>query len=40
MWLVRSRITDIVTDVTPRVFKKFNYRIIWADGSNQGASKA
>ena len=35
------RITDIITNATPRVFKKFNYRIIWADGgSNQGASKA
>ena len=34
------RITDIITNATPRVFKKFNYRIIWADGgSNQGASK-
>ena len=22
-----GRITDIVTDATPRVFKKFNYRI-------------
>ena len=28
-----GRITDIVTDATPRVFKKFNYRITWADGS-------
>ena len=28
-----GRITDIVTNATPRVFKKFNYRIIWADGS-------
>ena len=28
-----GRITDIVTDATPRVFKKYNYRIIWADGS-------
>ena len=34
------RTTDIITNATPRVFKKFNYRIIWADGgSNQGASK-
>ena len=30
--------TDIITNATPRVFKKFNYRIIWADG--KGASKA
>ena len=28
-----GRITDIVTNATPRVFKKFNHRIIWADGS-------
>ena len=39
-----SRITNMFTNSSPtprpRVFKKFNYRIIWADGgSNQGASK-
>ena len=34
-----GRITDIVTNATPRVFKKFNYRIIWADGS-KGANEA
>ena len=28
-----SRITNIFTNATPRVLKKFNYRIIWADGS-------
>ena len=27
-----SRITNIFTNATPCVFKKFNYRIIWADG--------
>ena len=32
------KVTGIITNATPR--KKFNYRIIWADGSNQGASKA
>ena len=31
-----GRITDIVTNATPRVFKKFNYRIIWADGGSKG----
>ena len=31
--------TDIITNATPRVFKKFNYRIIWADGS-KGANEA
>ena len=39
-----SRITNMFTNSSPtprpRVFKKFNYRIIWADGgSNQGVSK-
>ena len=33
-----GRITDIVTNATPRVFKKFNYRIIWAD-SSKGPAK-
>jgi len=28
-----GRITDIVIDATLCVFKKFNYRITWADGS-------
>ena len=28
-----GRISDIVTSVTPRLFKKFNYRIVWSDGS-------
>ena len=27
------RITDIITNATPRVFKNVNYRIILADGS-------
>ena len=33
-----GKVTGIITNATLR--KKFNYRIIWADGSNQGASKA
>ena len=35
-----GRITDIVTNATPRVFKKFNYRIIWADGSKGPAQSS
>ena len=34
-----GRITDIVTDATPDVFKKFNYSITWADGS-KGPAKS
>ena len=34
-----GRITDIVTNATPRVFKKFNYRIIWADGRDPTRSR-
>ena len=28
-----GKITGIVTSVTPRLVKKCNYRIVWADGS-------
>ena len=28
-----GKITDIITQATPRLFKKFNFRIIWTDGS-------
>ena len=28
-----GKITGIVTSATPRLVKKFNYRIVWADGS-------
>ena len=31
-----GRITDIVIDATLCVFKKFNYRITWADGTARG----
>ena len=28
-----GRISDVVTNATPRLVKKFNYRIVWSDGS-------
>ena len=28
-----GKITDVVTSATPQFFKKFNYRMIWSDGS-------
>ena len=28
-----GKITGMVTSATPRLVKKFNYRIVWADGS-------
>ena len=28
-----GKITGMVTSGTPRLIKKFNYRIVWADGS-------
>ena len=28
-----GKITGLVTNATPRLVKKFNYRIVWADGS-------
>ena len=31
--------TDIITNATPRVVKKFNYRIIWADGGSKKLTK-
>ena len=33
-----GKITDIITRATPRLFKKFNFRIIWTDGSKGPAS--
>ena len=27
-----GQITDVITAATPRLFKKFNYRVMWADG--------
>ena len=35
-----GKITDIITRATPRLFKKFNFRIIWTDGSKGPASLA
>ena len=35
-----GRITDVITNVTPRLVKKFNHRIIWADGSKVPAKLA
>ena len=28
-----GKVTGLVTNATPRLVKKFNYRIVWADGS-------
>lgn len=28
-----GKIVDIITQATPRLFRKFNYRILWSDGS-------
>ena len=33
-----GKITDIITDATPRLFRKFNYRMVWADKSKGPAS--
>ena len=30
-----GKITGMVTSATPRLVKKFNYRIVWADGSKR-----
>ena len=27
-----GKITDVIASSTPRLFAKFNYRMIWADG--------
>ena len=35
-----GKITGIITNATPRKNSTTAYRIIWADTSNQGASKA
>ena len=34
-----GKITDVVTSATPQFFKKFNYRMIWSDGS-KGPTRA
>ena len=31
-WQV-GKITDVITNKTPQLFKKFNYRVVWADKS-------
>ena len=31
-------ITDVITAATPRLFKKFNFRLVWADTSKEPAS--
>eukprot|EP00966_Prymnesium_polylepis_P294947 6811102-Prymnesium_polylepis.1 len=36
-WQV-GKITDVITKKTPQLFKKFNYRVIWAD-NQKGPSK-
>ena len=35
-----GRITDVITSATPRLVKKINYRITWADGSKGPAKLA
>ena len=36
-----GKITDTITDATPRLVRKFNYRIVvWADGSKGPAKLA
>ena len=33
-----GKITDIITAASPRLFKKFNYGMVWADKSKGPAS--
>ena len=33
-----GRITDVITATTPRLFKKFNFRLVWSDTSRGPAS--
>ena len=35
-----SKITDVITDATPHLFKKINFRLVWADKSKQGAGQS
>ena len=28
-----GKITDLITNANPRLYKKFNFRVAWADGS-------
>ena len=35
-----GKITDVITQSTPRLFKKFNFRIVWSDGSKGPANLA
>ena len=33
-----GQITDVITKKTPQLFKKFNFRLVWSDGSKGPAS--
>ena len=33
-----GKITDVITEATPRLVKKFNFRLVWADKSKGPAS--
>ena len=33
-----GKITDVITEATPRLFKTFNFRLVWADKSKGPAS--
>ena len=35
-----GQITDVITKSTPRLFQKFNFRIVWTDGSKGPANLA
>ena len=35
-----GKITDVITDATPHLFKKINFRLVWADKSKQGAGQS
>ena len=34
-----GKITDVITEKTPQLFKKYNFRVMWADGT-KGPTKA
>ena len=36
--VMKVLITDVITAATPRLFKKFNFRLVWADKSKGPAS--
>ena len=35
-----GKITDVITRSTPRLVKKFNFRVVWSDGSKGPANLA